>query len=159
MTQQSKAPAVNQEFLVGLQLESDTIYPLPGAWGRPTFDDPRIKDWAKSDKVCYYEHVATVQHLPSKTFYVAFRETMQAFLTRQQDMSKYPKWLIDTKEKQQERQIHIYAVYKHPKAVVNMKSHEDWCMPIKDDAIFNAISQFLVASKVIDAGILKKSKG
>jgi hypothetical protein len=147
---------VDEDFYNGLQLESDKIYPLPGAIGRPVHDDSRVKDSAKMDQVCYYEHVATIQHVPTKMFFVSFRETMQAMLARQRDLKLYPKWLIDTQEKQNERLIFIYLVTKHWKTVGVLKSHEDWLTDFNNPTIFDALSRFLVKKGVLDANFLCK---
>lgn len=148
---------LNLEFLMGLELVTTKIYPLPGATGRrqdSTQADPRLSglqgQTLPGDEVTYYEHIATVRHTPTNTFFVAFRETMDAFLARQQDPAKYPEWLMKSPEKQAERTIHIYMATRHPKSVAILRSHEDWLSHVADVAVFDALSHFLHRHHVID---------
>ena len=146
---------INPEFLQRLELVSDKIHPLEGSKGRKLNDeDIRVDDAAKTgDETVFYEHIATVKHKDSSSYYVAFRETMDAFLARQMDFEKYPTWLMNNTQKQAERNIYIYMVYKHPKTVAVMRTHEDWLTPINDPGIFDAIA-FLLEKH----GIAKFSK-
>lgn len=143
---------VNQEFLYSLELTSDQVHPLPGAKGRKlNEEDIRVADSAKiGDESVFYEHIATVRHKASNTYYVAFRETMDAFLARQMDFKKYPLWLMNNQQKQSERNIYIYKVYKHPKTIAVLRSHEDWLMDFQDEGIFNALAFFLAKHNIID---------
>jgi hypothetical protein len=142
---------INQEFLRELELVSDKIHPLAGATGRKlNADDIRVADSAKvGDETCFYEHIATVKHKSTNRYFVAFRETMDAFLARQMDFEKYPKWLMDHKQKQCERNIYIYLVTRHPKTVAVMRSHEDWLVDLNDEIIFDAIA-FLAKHKIVN---------
>lgn len=155
---------VNQEFLAGLTLESNKVYPLPGGSGPRVNNvvDPRLthlQGTPKGDTVCYYEHVATVRHVPTNKFFIAFRETGDALLARQQDPTKYPEWLMKDTRKQAERQIHIYMVYKHPAHVKVMNSLEDWLAHLADDSIFDSISYFLGKNGVYTGEMLKSIHG
>jgi hypothetical protein len=148
---------LNMEFLQNLELVSDKIHPLPGAMGgRLNVNDPRISDDAKktSQEVCFYEHLATIRHKPDSTYYVAFRETMDAFLARQMDFDKYPKWLMNDRQKQAERQIYIYFVKAHPKTIPIIRSHEDWLKPIENPDIFDCVAHFLTKHGIITDKIL-----
>ena len=147
---------LNVEFLNGLEMVSIKIHPLAGATGRrPEIDvDPRLTAIAGLTAIgdmTFYEHIATVHHRPTATFYVAFRETMDAFMMRQQDPIKYPKWLLASPEKQAERYIHIYKVKCHPNHVPVLRSHEDWLEPIGDAEVyvFEALHHFLKQNGVI----------
>ena len=147
---------VSQEILYDLELTSDKIHPLPGSIGRKLNDeDIRVASSAKTgDDTCFYEHIATVKQKRSNIYYVAFRETMDAFLARQPDIKKYPIWLMNNKQKQTERNIYIYQVYKHPSQVAVMRSHEDWLRDITDPKVFNAVAYFLSKHNIIDDKIL-----
>jgi hypothetical protein len=151
---------VNPEFLGGLTLESTKIYTLPGGLG-PRINnqvDPRLKNLPGTpvgDVVPYYEHIATVRHVPTNKFFVAFRETGDALLSRQQDLTKYPEWLMKDPRKQAERNIHVYMVVKHPLNVKVMNSLEDWLAHLADDSIFESIVYFLGKQGVFSTDMLK----
>lgn len=153
---------VNPEFLHGLELTSTKIHPLPGATGRRIDNevDARLSSLAgltpKGEDVTYYEHIATVYHRPTRSFYVAFRETMDAFLARQRDPVKYPEWLMKSPEKQAERNIHIYAVKCHPSQVGVLRSHEDWLEHITNDQTFDALAYFLEKSGVVKDQVVSR---
>ena len=146
---------LNQEFLIGLELVSTKVFPLPGASGRRQSNniDPRLTKLQGApigETVTYYEHIATIHHRASRLHFIAFRETMDAFLARQMDTVKYPEWLIKSPEKQAERAVHIYAVAKHWSQVAVLRSHEDWLTHIHDPAIFDSLAYFLARNSVID---------
>lgn len=155
---------INPEFLAGLTLESNKVYPLPGGFG-PRMNneiDPRLthlQGTPKGDVVPYYEHIATVRHGNTNKFFIAFRETMDAFLARQQDPQKFPEWLMKDPRKQAERQIFIYMVYKHPKSVPVMNSFEDWLSHLADESIFDSIAYFLTKQGVFTEEMLKSIHG
>lgn len=147
---------LDTDFLLGLELVSTKIHPLAGATGRrlDVDVDPRLTAIAGLTPVgdmTFYEHIATVRHRPTETFYVAFRETMDAFLFRQKDPEKYPKWLMASPDKQAERYIHIYKVKCHPNHVPVLRSHEDWLEPIGDHEVpvFDALHHFLGKNGVV----------
>ena len=168
---------INRAFLVGLEIESHKIFPLPGATGRRQSNevDSRLSKIAGTtpvgEDVTYYEHLATVRHRPTNTFYVVFRETMDAFLVRhslctcknpafnakgqcgqchKSNASMYPEWLMKAPEKQAELMINIYAVKCHPNTVAVMRSHEDWLSHIADTTIFDALAFFLEQKGIVD---------
>jgi hypothetical protein len=150
---------VNEEFLNGLELISDKIHPLAGAVGRRlNTEDVRVKNTAKmqGEEVCFYEHIATVRHKDTNQYFIAFRETMDAFLARQPNIIKYPKWLMNDKMKQSEKNIYIYLVTKHPKTLPIIRSHEDWLTDMRDELVFNAIAYFLSKHNIISDKILSK---
>jgi hypothetical protein len=148
---------INNELLGNLELVSTKVYPLPGATGRrqEAQADARLsglKDLtAIGDVVTYYEHIATVRDKKTSAFFVAFRETMDAFLARQPDRAKYPEWLMKSPEKQAERKIHIYMVKGQPTAA--MRSHEEWLSHIEDLGVFDVLSYFLHRQGVIDTAV------
>lgn len=150
---------INEEFLAGLTLESTKIFPLAGATGARVSGevDPRLAGLVHSTPVgsiTYYEHIATIRHASGNKFYIAFRETMDAFLARQPDLVKYPEWLMKSPEKQAERQIYIHIVLRKPTAV--MTSHEQWLAPIDEDergTTFDTLAYFLHREKVISDAV------
>jgi len=150
---------INAVILAGLTLESTKVFPLAGGTGRRQNSqaDPRLSGLkaltAKGDEVTYYEHIATVRDKKNSHFYIAFRETMDAFLARQQDPTKFPEWLMKSPEKQAERKIYVYRVLREPTAV--MTSHEQWLEPIPDgdSAVFDAIAHLLHQHHVIDSAV------
>jgi hypothetical protein len=163
-TKQAFRP-VNRAFLAGLEMVSTKIYPLPGGTGRRqgTGYDPRLTNLAGltpvGENVTYYEHIATMRHKgPPEQFFVAFRETMDAFLARQTDPQKFPEWLMKSPEKQSERNVHIYVMTRHPKNVPVLHSHEDWLAQITDVSIFDTLAQFLAHHSVIDDKVLRKMR-
>ena len=160
---------INPEFLSKLELVSDKIFPLPGASVmRGNYLDPRIRNWnipglSNGEKVCLYEHIATVRHQPSDTFFVAFRQTMDCLLIEQKDPDKYPEWLMKSEAKKTELSIHIYQVrmingiHVMPKNLVHMNSHEDWLQEIPDAQIFETVATFLLKNDAVNIASFKRS--
>jgi hypothetical protein len=91
-----------------------------------------------------------VRHKATNKFFVAFKETMDAFLARSTDLQKYPEWLMKQPNKQAEREIHIYLVTRTPQSVSIMRSHEDWLAHIADVGTFDTLAYFLAQNNVID---------
>lgn len=147
--------SVNMEVLNRLEMVSDHVSPLPGGTGRRIegAPDPRLTKLqdVTGDVVTYYEHIASVRDKKTGQFYVAFRETPDALFARSQDTEKYPEWLMKTKEKLNECMIFVYAVYRHPKDVPILRSHEDWLTSITDPSVFDAVVYFLSKNNVITA--------
>ena len=78
--------SVNVEFLAGLELVSNKVFPLPGGVGRrqnPTAYDPRLTHLSGltpvGEEVIYYEHIATVQHKATNKFFVTLRKRWMRF--------------------------------------------------------------------------------
>lgn len=141
---------VNQEFLVGLEVLDNKIYPLPGAYGkRPGDPDQRLKHLVSkdSDIVCFYEHLATVRHRPTGIMFVAFRETMDALFMKQKDPTKYPVWLMDHPVKKTELSTYIYRVKRPPDS--NDRTHEAWLDQIIDSTLFDTIAYYLLQQGII----------
>jgi hypothetical protein len=72
--------------------------------------------------------------------YVAFRETMDALLKRQQDPVKFPAWLMNHPVKKTERHIHILRAKANPKPIAAAKGSSEmwfpqWLAEIEDDGI------------------------
>ena len=140
---------VNQEWLAGLVIEDVKQYPLPGAYGtRQARPDERLSHLTPkyADKVCYYMHVATIQHKPTGLFFVAFRETMDALLAAQSDPAKFPEWLMKHPVKKTELSVFIYRVKCKP--TENMHGHEDWLEYIAEPWIQDTLAYFLLQSGV-----------
>jgi hypothetical protein len=174
--------SINPALLGSLELVSDKIHPLPGATGRRLESeyDKRLSGLTGTptgDNVTYYEHIATLRDKASRGFFVAFRETMDAFLARfavcgctspafdargqcqnclKWDPTRFPEWLMKSPEKQAERFIHIYAVRCHPSQVAVMRSHEDWLTPIADDQTFDTLAYFLEKQGIVKEQIHKR---
>jgi hypothetical protein len=148
---------INREILASLEVVDTRIYPLPGGKGRRWTNeiDPRLTtlkkfgDTPHGDEITFYEHIATVRDKRSKVFYVAFRETIDAQLARERDLTLYPEWLMKTPQKQKERLIHIYMVKKHPSQVPIIRSHEDWLGDIADEPTFDALWHFLSKNNIV----------
>ncbi len=145
--------SVNTEVLSRLEMVSDHVSPLPGGTGRRLNVDPdprltKLQD-VKNDEISYYEHVASVRDKRTSVFYVAFRETADALFARSQDPEKFPELLMKSREKLNERMIFVYRVYRHPKDVPILRSHEDWLTPITDPSIFDAVVYFLSKNNVL----------
>jgi hypothetical protein len=148
---------VRPEFIQGLELVSNKVYDLPGAvFERRGERDPRLGTaisvgLGETNKVCFYEHIATVRHRPTNVFYVIFKETADALLARQKDEEKYPKWLMDHPVKQTERSIFIHIA--KPDAAKLIRSGRvsnigDWLDAIGDQWIFDSIAYFLLQQHV-----------
>src|SRR5690242_11597149 len=95
--------SINQEFLLGLEVMSTKIYPLPGGQCRGGQIDPRHKHLPSGEaSVNMFDHLATVRHRASNMWFVAFRQTMDALHFEQRDPTKYPSWLMDSDVKKTE---------------------------------------------------------
>src|SRR4051812_3451442 len=93
--------SVNQEFLSGLELISQKVYPLPGSKCRGGDRDKRFTHLPSGEaEAVLFTHVATIRHRGSGAFFVAFKETKDAIYLQQQDPVKYPKWLMESELKE-----------------------------------------------------------
>ena len=148
---------ISPEILSRLEMVSDHISPLKGGKARRINNtpDPRLTKLQDptGDEITFYEHIATVLDRFTGKFYVAFRETADALFARSQDLEKFPEWIMKSPEKHKERQIFVYQVYRHPKDVPVMRSHEDWLRPIaaEDPLLWDTLVYFLSKSGVITA--------
>ena len=121
---------VNLEWIAGLKLieVNDPPKALPGATMRRVWTpDDRlvIRDAKDSDRVCYYEAIAAVKDTDTLgTFYVVFRETIDALLAQQKDPEQYPKWLMEHPVKGTERCVYLSRA---PKKIASQHgSDEMW---------------------------------
>lgn len=157
---------VNSDWVAGLELIDSKVYPLAGAMiVRPGSVDSRLSKRQPmiaggesvgpkhSDKICYYEHVATAAHRPTGMYFVAFRQTMDALLLEQQNPEKFPEWLMKDPRKQTELSIHIYRVKSKP--TNHMTSHEDWLEEIGEAWVFDSVSYFLLHQKIFQEEALQ----
>jgi hypothetical protein len=163
MHPQAKDPVrnINNEFLAGLVLESNKIFPLPGAvFPRVGDTDPRLPNLVAMSglhppsEVAFYEHLATVRHQPTGRFFVAFRQTMDALFREQKDTAAYPEWLMKSGVKNTELKTYIYAVrelYGKPliPSRMNLKSHEDWLVHVTVEWVFDTLAYFMLKNNVI----------
>jgi hypothetical protein len=157
---------INPEILSNLEMVSTKVMPLPGGVGRRIGNehDPRLSGLSKfgptpvGDTTTYYEQIAVVRDKRDGLYYVAFRETPDALLVRNNDLEKFPEWLMKSKEKLREASIYIYIAKRHPKEVPVMRSHEDWLSPIVVPAVFDSIAYFLYKNSVIDDSVYGRFK-
>lgn len=151
---------INIEFLQGLELVSNKVYPLPGAtFERPSDVDPRLhlQVTLAPTKLTMLEHIATVRHIKTGKFFVSFRQTKDAQLMEQSDPIKYPEWLMKDPVKNTELKIYIYAVKELngkpivPSKLKHINSHEDWLHHIGEGPawLFDTLAYFLLTRKVI----------
>jgi len=149
---------VNLEFMAQLEVLDASVYPLPGGSAQRKEPDPRLHiDHPKdSDVLTFYEHLASVRHKPSGKIFVAFRETMDALMGRQQNPERYPAWIFNEQVKQTELRIHIYQVTANPKTLA--KSHGvsgqtwffEWLAPVEDEGIHESLVFYLMNQKILD---------
>jgi len=155
---------VDMEIVERLELLDNHVYPLPGgAFPRRVVQagiDPRLRHLglmvtgggivkpAELDWVVLYEHLATVRDRGTKKLYVAFRETMDALLLRQNDPVKFPEWLMKHPVKKTELRIFIYQVIRNPKLLPRLDSFNDWLEHVEDDRLHDAIAYFLLKKNV-----------
>lgn len=144
---------VNNEFMQGLVVEENQIYPLQGATGVRPGRDPRLVTYvganmSTSNMICYYEHMTTISHKPTGTYYIIFRETKDAQLVQQADPVKYPKWLMNHPVKDDERSVFIHIA--KPNAVALLKKGVstigDWLDEITNPTTFNTLALFALNS-------------
>ena len=144
---------VNLEFIHGLEVMENEVYPLQGATGVRQSRDSRLATFVgagvpQGNTVCYYEHMTTIRHTPTSTYYIVFRETKDAQLLQQADPLKYPKWLMDHPVKDDERTVYIHMA--KPDAPARLKkgvsSIADWLDEIPNPLTFDSLAWFLLKS-------------
>lgn len=108
---------IDQEFLSGLEIVNEKSFPMPGAITKNP-GDPRISlssTVAKpSDELVLAEHLATIRHKTTGRTFIVYRDTVDALFMESQDVKKYPKWLMDSEQKQNERSIRINEMLRPP---------------------------------------------
>lgn len=165
MQSQPKAPVrnINTEYLHGLEVISNKIYPLPGSECKGGTKDPRHKHLPSGEaSVVMFDHLATIRHRDTNTLFVAFRQTMDALHFEQTDPDKYPSWLMDSDVKKTELSIYIHYIkfpYSvRPTAVVKDRSITDvsgqtrihlWLSEIGIPWVFDTVAYFLLQNNVI----------
>jgi hypothetical protein len=86
---------------------------------------------------------------------------MDCLYLEQRDLGKYPEWLMKSEAKTTELSIHIYQVRERngipifPKDIPNASTHEDWLEEIKNGAVFDALSYFLLRQPDIKIEMFK----
>lgn len=158
--------SVNAQFLQGLSVVSNRVYPLPGGVCQKVVTDSRLTHLASltdlPDTICLFEHVATVFHKDTNQFFVVFRKTMDALLHEQQDSKLYPQWLMDSAVKATELSVFIHFVKdpfnKNPSTVTRDRSIMDttrqtrldkWLEPITITWVFDTLAYYLLHNKII----------
>lgn len=162
---------VNNEFLAGLEVVSNKIYPLPGATGERIGDcDSRLtqlrimSNIPRTSKICYYEHIATVRDRKTNKFFVAFRQTMDALLEEFKDPTKYPEWLMKSDMKRAELKTYIYMVKERdgqpllPRNIPIIRTHEDWLEHVTLEWAFDTLAYYLMKNSVISLDMYTKMK-
>ena len=158
---------INQEYLQGLEVLSNKEFPLPGSRCRGGETDARFTHLKASDpsrvpEVTLFNHMATIRHRSSGMTYVVFKKTMDALHLEQQDLNKYPSWLMDSNVKKTELDIYIHSVkppyHKNPKLVTNdhnivnitaqTRIHK-WLDPINTAWVFDTVAYFLLKNNII----------
>jgi len=155
---------INAEYLQGLEVLSQKEYPLPGATCRGGSPDPRLKLNKKEadGQVVLFNHLATVRHKPTNTWFVVFKKTMDALLLEQQDPAKYPKWLMDSPQKSGELSVHIHTIKppysSNPILVAKDRAIMDttaqtrvhlWLSEIGLSWVFDTVAYYLLKNKII----------
>lgn len=155
--------SINAEWMQGLEVVSNKEYPLPGAKCRGGSVDPRHTHLQKDTaEVLLFVHLATVRHNPTNTWFVVFKQTMDALHLEQQDTEKYPKWLMDSQLKKTELSIHIHSVLppyssnpilvtKDPKIMdttAQTRVHL-WLGEIATPWVFDTLAYYLLQNKII----------
>ena len=158
---------VRPEFIQGLEFVSTKVYPLPGAvFDRSGDRDPRltiaaVSGMPENNKVCYYEHIATIRHRQTGVMYVVFRETMDALLAQQQDPVKFPKWLMDDPVKHTDRSIYIHITKPDAAQLIRsgrISTHQDWLDAIAEPWIFDSVAYMLLTQKTITETMYRNIK-
>lgn len=161
---------INQEYLHGLEILSNKKFPLPGARCKGGSVDPRFTHIDSSTgEMLFFEHLATVRHKASDMVFVAFQQTMDALHLEQKDPAKYPKWLMDSKEKSTELSIYIHSVKPpynlNPARVVQDSAittptaqtrTAKWLQEIQETWVFDTVSYFLLNNKIITPEMYRK---
>lgn len=158
MTLPLASRGVNFDFLSGLQLIEvhDPPVALPGSTvSRLWTPDARlaVADAKSTDLVTYYEYHAACRHKQTLLIYVVFRETVDALFARQQDLLRYPKWLMEHPAKQAERKFFIHRACGNPKELSKRLGTgemwvERWLAPIDDDALFESLVYYMVGNHI-----------
>lgn len=147
---------ISLELISQMELINVEKKPLPGSYTRRKELDPRLSGLSslntkESDEVVLYEHVATIKM--GNDLYIAFRETMDCLLNRQDDTNRFPEWLMKSDLKKAELKIHLSKVLRRPAD----KYDNGWLEFIDNDMLFNSICYFLVQRKVLGPEVLKES--
>lgn len=130
-----KSRKVNLAFVDGLETTDVRRYPMPGSLvTNPGIPHLKTK---QSAEVVLAEHLATVRHKPSGRIFIIYQDTVEALYLDNLDPVKYPAWLLETKEKQSERFIHISEMMRPPAD----KYDRSWVGDI-DESTFESIFYF-----------------
>jgi hypothetical protein len=147
---------VSAEFMQGLEVLENKVYPLQGATVKGQSRDPRLAFQVATGlgtgtgTVCYYEHVATIRHVPTQTFFIVFRQTKDAQLLEQSDPVKYPKWLMEHAVKNAELTVYIHMAMPNAPAILKsgVSSIDEWLDPIPNELTFNSIAKFCLTKGI-----------
>lgn len=113
---------INQEFMSGLEIRDQAPYKdprMPGSIIKSYGIDPRIGTISNIsqplEETILAERLATLIHKPSGRVFIVYQDTIDALYLENQDLIKYPKWLMEEKRKQNERSIRINEMIRAPK--------------------------------------------
>ena len=149
--------SVDLEFMSGLELVDSNIYPLPGGViNRGSGDpDPRmtIEHPQSTDTLTFYEHLATVRH--KDRYFVCFRQTLDALYKDQQDLVRFPKYVMQSGVKKTELKIFIWEVKANPKKMArNMDSgttwFDQWLKEIEHEPAHDTLVYFLIHKSIVE---------
>lgn len=162
---------INAEYMSGLQVLSNKEYPLPGAHCRGASKDARHTHLSGTAEVVLFNHIATVRHKPTNTWFVVFKKTMDALHLEQQDPTKYPKWLMDSSLKEGELTIHIHTIKPpyadNPMLVARDRAIIDataqtrvhlWLSEIGLPWVFDTVAYYLLKNNIINQDMYGKMK-
>ena len=150
-----------------LEVVEKETYPLAGASQKRTWaPDPRLVNLASSlsaknsDVICYYNQLALLTHKKDGIWFVVFRETRDALLAQQKDLSKYPLWLIDSPVKTTELRTFVQLMTCPPRR--GMDSIRDWLAPIEEkfpnaEWMHDVLTYFLLTKGVITEAMYGKA--
>jgi hypothetical protein len=162
--EESSAPntraAVDFEFVAGLEVLDKTIRPMPGSWIRVQDVDPRLTKAVPMliggqsvgpkavREISTCEHMATLRSKTRNVLYICFRETMDALYLRQQDLTKFPEWLMKDRVKRTELKIFVAEILRKPAG----RDDRGWLRFLdgpESDVVFESIVWYLLRKKIL----------
>lgn len=164
--------SINPEYMEGLEVLSNKEFPLPGARCRGGDKDPRFSHLESgTGEMVFFNHLATIRHKASGMVYVAFQQTLDALHLEQRDISKYPTWLMESKEKKTELNTYIHLIRPpyniNPNKVIHDESIitptaqtrvDKWLQEITLTWIFDTVAYFLLNNKIITPEMYSRLK-
>lgn len=143
---------IDQEFLSNLEIIHDYVSEkgsetaCPATPGCITINpgDPRINVSQPSDMIVMARTLATIKHRASGRVFVIYRDTIDALYMQSQDLIKYPKWMMESEQKQNERSFRVNEMLRKP----NDKFDSDWLSgDTIDDTTYDTLAYFLYLNR------------